>query len=70
MSTQIPKLKDLNSSSVIIALITAIIGHIIILFVGKFLWNKVLVKYVTFVKPLESIFDLFAIAIVVKVLLT
>ena len=69
MSSKISEIKKLSSGAVIVALLTAIIGHVIILFVGKYLWNKTLVKYVTFVKPLESVLDLFAIAIIIKILL-
>ena len=37
--------------------------YLLLLIFGKFLWNEYLVKYVTIVKPIESIVDLLAIAI-------
>tara|TARA_Y100000992_G_C21009352_1_gene370322 strand:+ start:118 stop:360 length:243 start_codon:yes stop_codon:yes gene_type:complete len=42
--------------------------YLLLLIFGKFLWNEYLVKYVTIVKPIESIVDLLAIAILAALL--
>ena len=41
----------------------------IILFVGKFLWNKVACKYVTIIKPVPSVVELLALILVFDLVL-
>jgi hypothetical protein len=48
------------------SLISLVIVYIILLLVGKFLWNEYLVKYVTIVKPLPGIVELMAISVLVR----
>ena len=43
--------------------------EILLLFLGKFLWNNYLVKAVTIVEPIDSIIQLFAITILLRLLL-
>jgi len=50
----------------ILAVITV---EIILLLVGKFLWNNYLVGAFTFVKPIESILQLFAITVLLRLLI-
>lgn len=49
----------------ILANITALV---ILLFLGKYLWNNYLTKLVTVVNPVESVFDLLALSILLNLL--
>ena len=51
------------ASQAFAAFIVLIIYILIILFIGKFLWNDVLCKLVTITKPADSIWQLLGIAI-------
>ena len=44
--------------------------EILLLVLGKFLWNNYLVKSVTIVNPINSIVELFAISFLLRLLLT
>jgi hypothetical protein len=48
------------------SLVGLVIVYIILLLVGKFLWNEYLVKYVTIVKPLPGIVELMAISVLLR----
>ena len=43
--------------------------QIILLLLGKFLWNNYLVKNITIVKPLNSVVDLIAISFLIKLII-
>ena len=47
-------------------LISVVVSQVMLLLVGKFLWNRYLVKAVTIVKPLSSIVQLFAVSILLR----
>lgn len=44
-------------------IITFMITQILILLFGKFLWNNYLVRTVTIIKPIESIFEILALSL-------
>lgn len=51
----------------VIPMLLAVITVILIqLLIGKWLWNNYLVKTIPAIKPLESVIDLLAISILVK----
>lgn len=53
-----------------IPLVLAIITtQILLLLLGKFLWNNYLVKTITIVKPLNSVIDLIAISFLIKLVM-
>ena len=58
--------KVLNYLPFIFAVITT---QILLLLLGKFLWNNYLVKNVTIVKPLNSVIDLLAISFLIKLVI-
>jgi hypothetical protein len=60
---QTPKWKD--SLAVFIVLIIYVL---IILLIGKFLWNLVLCKLITVAKPAESIWQILGLAILLNLL--
>ena len=70
----IPVKEDFNNKKHLIknAIIPLILAHItamiILLFLGKFLWNNYLTKMVTIVNPVESVFDLLALSILLNLL--
>ena len=61
--------EEQKSWTKILPMLLAIVTlQILILFVGKYLWNTYLVEYVTIVKPVDSVLDLFAIMIILNIL--
>jgi|TARA_B100000925_G_scaffold89680_1_gene64859 hypothetical protein len=58
-----------NGKSVIPILLAVILTEILLLLIGKHLWNNYLVNAVTIVKPIDSVFQLFAIGILIRLLL-
>jgi hypothetical protein len=51
-----------STGEALASLISLVIVYIVLLLVGKFLWNEYLVKYVTIVKPIPSVIELLAIS--------
>lgn len=47
-------------------IISVVVSQIVLLLVGKFLWNRYLVKSVTVVKPITSIVQLFAVSVLLR----
>ena len=45
---------DMSDGNLIIALITLVIFVLLLLFVGKYIWNEVLIQVVPSIKPLEN----------------
>ena len=58
-----------NGKSVIPILLAVVLTEILLLLIGKHLWNNYLVNAVTIVKPIDSVFQLFAIGILIRLLL-
>lgn len=54
-----------NLFSILLALITIIFLQLTL---GKWLWNNYLVNYITIAKPLNSIFDILAISLLIKLI--
>ena len=54
-----------NLFSILLALITIIFLQLTI---GKWLWNNYLVNYITIAKPLNSIFDILDISLLIKLI--
>jgi len=50
------------------SLLAMVVYIVIIAFVGKFLWNNYLVKYVTVVSPVKSPVDIIAISVLLGLL--
>jgi hypothetical protein len=58
--------KDLSDALYQLAVVLLII--IISAFILRFLWNKVLVPHISVLKPVESLFDAFLLAIAISVI--
>ncbi len=58
--------KAINYLPFILAVITT---QILLLLLGKFLWNNYLVKNVTIVNPIDSVIDLIAISFLIKLII-
>jgi hypothetical protein len=58
-----------SSNDAFASLISFIIVYVILLFIGKFLWNNYLVKYVTIVKPIPGVIELIAISVLIRLFL-
>ena len=50
------------------SLIAFIITQLLLVFIGKYIWNTYLVNSVTFAKPLQSGFQLFALSMLIQLL--
>ena len=61
--------KKINMSNALPFVLAIITSQIILLMLGKFLWNNYLVKNVTIVKPINSVIDLLAISFLIKLVI-
>ena len=57
-----------NSSELLYNIGSTLLIIIISAFILRFLWNKVLVPHITFVKPLNSLLDAFLMSIAITVI--
>lgn len=57
-----------SGASALAAFIVLIIYIIIILFIGKFLWNEVLCKLLSIAKPADNIWQILGLAILLNLL--
>ena len=58
-----------DTINIISMLLVIIIWLLLLLFVSKFIWNEVLVKLVTVVKPATSVIQLLALFILLEIML-
>ena len=58
-----------NNYKLIVALFFIVLSQIFLLFFGKFLWNNYLIKSVNIVNPINSVWELLAISILVKLII-
>ena len=49
-------------------ILAIVISQVLVLLIGKWLWNDFLSKYITVIKPVDSIWDLLAISIIITLL--
>lgn len=61
--------KNYSTYELIILIIFAVVMHIILLIFGKFLWNNYVSTLFTVVKPVENIWQLLALSILVKLII-
>tara|TARA_B100001564_G_scaffold348044_1_gene349518 strand:- start:98 stop:355 length:258 start_codon:yes stop_codon:yes gene_type:complete len=45
---------DMSDGNLLVSLITLVVFVVILLFVGKYIWNEVLIKLVPGINPLEN----------------
>lgn len=57
--------KDASTGEVIVAILFISLVVVITLLIGKWLWNSVLCKHVTIVKPVNSVFTVLLIMIAI-----
>lgn len=57
-----------NNTKIIVSIATVLIMQVILMFLGKWLWNNYLVKAITIVNPLESIWQIMAISVLLQLL--
>lgn len=50
-------------------ILSIIISQVLLLLLGKFLWNKYLVNAIEVVNPIESVLQLFGISVLTKLIL-
>lgn len=59
----------LSNAQTVSLILSVIIVQIILLFAGKYLWNTYLVNAVTIINPIESVWTLLGISVLLKLLL-
>jgi len=60
--------KHITSRDLLVFLLAYSTTMLILLLFGKFLWNNYLVKSLTIVNPVNSVFDLLALSILINLL--
>jgi hypothetical protein len=58
-----------SMANAVASMISLVIVYVLLLLVGKFLWNEYLVKYVTIFKPIPGIIELMAISVLIRLFL-
>jgi hypothetical protein len=60
---------DVNKSTAfVISLVIIIVWILIVLFVGKWLWNEVLCEVVSFAKPVKSVFQILGLFLLLEII--
>ena len=52
-----------------VALLLSVIVLVILLYLGEYLWNNILVKICTIVKPVNSMWEIFGLYVLLQILL-
>jgi hypothetical protein len=58
-----------SMANAVASMVSLVMIYVLLLLVGKFLWNEYLVKYVTIFKPIPGIIELMAISVLVRLFL-
>jgi hypothetical protein len=61
----VPELEKLTAKQALVSFLTLLIIFILLLLVGKYLWNGVLIALFPFVKPAKSIWQILGLSILV-----
>ena len=61
----IPELEKLTAKAALVSFITIFIIFMLLLLVGKYLWNSVLIALFPFVKPAKSIWQILGLSILI-----
>lgn len=61
-------IKKFTNFQLIAMIISLIISQLLLLLLGKFLWNNYLVKVFSGVNPIESVWQLLALSVLLKLL--
>jgi len=64
----IPELTKVTAKAAIVSFLTLLVVFILILLVGKYLWNIVLVELFPFVKPAKSIWQILGLSILISLI--
>ncbi len=57
-----------KTTAFIISLVILIVWILIVLFVGKWLWNEVLCEVVSFAKPVKSVFQILGLFLLLEII--
>ena len=58
-----------SSNNVLVSLVSYVLVLVLLLTLGEYLWNNVLVKLVSVVKPVKSIWQLLGLQVLLSLLL-
>ena len=57
-----------KTTAFVISLVIIIFWILIVLFVGKWLWNEVLCEVVSFAKPVKSVFQILGLFVLLEII--
>jgi len=60
--------KSHSAKGALVAFLTLIVVLLILLFIGKFLWNDVLVVVMPFIKPVKSVWQILGLALLISLM--
>ena len=62
------RLTEMTKKNPMLVIASFILIELVVLLLGKYLWNKVVVNIVTFAKPIRSIWHVLGLSILIKLL--
>ena len=62
-------LPEITKKNIMPMVLSVIIVYLLLLFLGKYLWNNIVVDLFTFAKPIKSIWHLLGLSILVKLII-
>jgi len=65
---KVPESENKSAKLVLVSLVTVVIIFLLILLVGKYLWNSVLVDLIPSIKPAKSIWQILGLSILVSLI--
>lgn len=65
---RVPSVKDMSNTQILAALITLVIVYAIVLLVGKYLWNNILVKLIPAVKPAKNVWEILGFMVLMSLI--
>ena len=57
-----------QSRNAVVMLITMIISQIVVLFVGKYIWNIIIPSLFPYIKPAKTIWEIWGLQILIKLI--
>jgi magnesium-transporting ATPase (P-type) len=64
-NSAVPELEKMTAKAALVSFITLVVIFILLLLVGKYLWNSVLISLFPFVKPAKSMWQILGLSILV-----
>ncbi len=66
--SNLPSMKEYSNTQMVVALITLLIVYSLVLLLGKYLWNNVLVKLIPAVQPAKDIWQILGFVVLMSLI--